>query len=77
MAIYPWRFQADVAKGDLDPMVTLFVGPERHVLDDNGEPTEATFVQQDTSNPVQLQLSDLSAVLADPGLITGLRQPTR
>ena len=77
MAIYPWRLQADVAKGDTDPTVTLFVGPERHVLDDNGEPTAETFIQQDTTNPVQLPLSELGAVLADPGLITGLRQSSR
>lgn len=75
MAIYPWRFQADVAMGEVDPMVTLFVGPERHVLDDNGEPTIGeTFVQQDTSNPVQLKLSELPAALADPSTITRLRQ---
>jgi hypothetical protein len=74
MALFPWRFQADVVIGETDPLVTLFVGAERATMDDNGEPTGATFVQQDTSNPLQLRLTELGPVLADPGLITGLRQ---
>jgi hypothetical protein len=74
MALFPWRFQADVVIGETDPLVTLFVGAERAVMDDNGEPTGETFVQQDTSKPVQLRLTELGPVLADPGLITGMRQ---
>jgi hypothetical protein len=74
MALYPWRFQADVTKGDVDPMVTLFVGAERAVMDDDGKPTGATFVDQVTANPVQLKLSELPAALADPAVLVGLRQ---
>jgi hypothetical protein len=72
MALYPWRFQADVPKDEADPMVTLFVGPVRQTLDENGEPTGATFVQQDTSNSVQLKLSELPPVLEDPSLLADM-----
>jgi hypothetical protein len=64
MAIFPWRFQADVVAGESDPDVTLFVGPERQVLDDNGEPTGATFIEQSTANPMIMKLSELPATLA-------------
>jgi hypothetical protein len=74
MALLPWRFQADVAQGETDPRVTVFMGPERSVMDENGEPTEATFVEQSTTDPVQLQLSQLSAALADPSILTGMRK---
>jgi hypothetical protein len=74
MALLPWRFQADVAKGEIDPPVTVFMGPERAVMDDDGNPTEATFVEQSTGDPIQLPLSQLSAALADPSILTGLRK---
>ena len=74
MALFPCRFQADVAMGATDPLVTLFVGTERAVMDDNGEPTGATFVQQDTGNPVQIRLSELPTALANPGSLAGLRR---
>ena len=73
MALYPWRFQAEVAKGEIDPEVTVFVGGERFVLDDNGEPTSETFIQQDTSDPVRTTLSGLSGLLADTAALTELR----
>jgi hypothetical protein len=69
MALFPWRFQCDVPLGEADPLVTLFIGPERQKMDDMGEPTGETFVQQDTTNPVQLRLSELGPVLEDPSLL--------
>jgi hypothetical protein len=77
MALYPWRFQADVAKDETDPMVTVFVGPERQELDENGAPTGASFVDQDANNPAQLPLSELPAALADPSILLSLRQQPR
>ena len=74
MAIFPWRLQGEIVKGETDPLVTVFIGPERYVLDDAGEPTATTFVQQDTGNPVQMKLSELPAALADPTILAGLRQ---
>jgi hypothetical protein len=64
MALYAWRFQSDVTKGEADPVVTVFVGPERAVLDDNGDPTAATFIEQSTSEPLTTKLSELPALLA-------------
>jgi hypothetical protein len=75
MALYPWRFQADLTKGETDPMVTVFVGAERAKIDETGEPTAETFVEQDVSNPVQVRLTELPALLADPSLIAGARAP--
>jgi hypothetical protein len=66
MAIFAWRFQADVVRGDIDPVVTLFVGPERQVLDDNGDPTGETFVENSTADPVSVKLSELPGTLAAP-----------
>ena len=74
MALHPWRFQADLTKGEIDPVVTIFVGPERYVMDEQGEPTTKTYIHQDTSNSVQMKLSELSAALADPTILAGLRQ---
>ena len=73
MALYPWRFQADIPQGETDPAVTVFIGAERAVVDDNGEPTAETFIQQDTSNPVIVKLSELSALLTDLEALTRLR----
>lgn len=74
MALLPWRFQAEVAKGETDPLVIVFMGPERYVMDDDGQATTDTFVDQDTSNPVQMPLSELPAALADPTILISLRQ---
>lgn len=74
MALFPWRFQAEVAMDEKDPLVTVFLGPERQTMDEDGHPTGDKFIEQSTSNPVQLKLSELPAALADPGLIPGLRQ---
>jgi hypothetical protein len=74
MALLPWRFQADVAKGTTDPIVTVFIGPERSVMDDNGNPTAATYIEQTTDKPVLVPLSQLPAALADPAWLTRNRQ---
>ena len=68
MALYPWRFQAEVAKGETDPMVTVFVGAERVVINDAGEPTNDTFIQQDTSDPIMVPLSQLASVFGSKEL---------
>jgi hypothetical protein len=74
MALYPWRFQADITKGDADPMVTVFVGPERAVMDASGNPTTETFIEQTTNQPSLVPLSQLAAALADTTLLTRNRQ---
>jgi hypothetical protein len=74
MALFPWRFQAEVPNGESNPLVTVFMGPERASMDDAGEPTGDTFVQQDTSDPVQIPLSELPAALANPSVLVGLRK---
>lgn len=77
MALYPWRFQADLARGETDPLVTLFVGPERYVMDDNGDPTADTFVEHDARDPVLVPLSELPAVLASPDQLTQMRKDAK
>jgi hypothetical protein len=73
MALLPWRFQADLIKGEIDPQVTVFVGPERQAVDADGNGTGVTFVDQVTTNPAVLPLSQLSAALADPSLLLAVR----
>jgi len=73
MALYPWRLQGDIAKGELDPMVTVFLGPERAKMDDQGNPTTETFIEQTTSDPVQMKLSEVVAALANPTSLAALR----
>lgn len=65
MALLPWRLQGDIAKGEVDPLVTVFVGAERAVMDDDGNPTAATFIAQDTKDPVVMKLSEAVAALVD------------
>lgn len=74
MALRPWRFQADVSIGELNPMVTLFVGPERYVMDDQGEPTAEMIVEQNITDPVVIPFSELAATLA-AGTITRKSKP--
>lgn len=74
MALYAWRFQAEVAKGEVDPMVTVFVGPERYIMDEMGVPTQETFVDKDVTNPVLCKLSELPDVIANPTLLTQMRK---
>jgi hypothetical protein len=66
MALFPWRFQAEVAKGEADPVVTVFVGPERATLDENGDPTGGTFVEQSTLDPLEVPMSQLAGLLVGP-----------
>jgi hypothetical protein len=76
MALLPWRFQADLAKGEIDPQVTVFVGPERQVVDADGNGTGVTFIDQVTTSPAVLPLSQLAAALADPSLLLAARKPS-
>lgn len=70
MALYPWRLQGDIKQGDIDPMVTVFLGPERAVMDADGNPIAGeTFIQQDTSQSAVMKLSELGAALADPAMM--------
>jgi hypothetical protein len=56
MAKQPWRFQGDIAYGETDPVVTVFMGePER-----DGE-TGEMVIRQDARNPVTMKLSELKS----------------
>jgi hypothetical protein len=68
MALFPWRLQAEIPKGAVDPVVTVFMGGERAVLDADGNPTAATFIEQNTREPVQMPLSEAVAALENPEL---------
>lgn len=63
MAKVPWRFQGDIARGEIDPLVTVFMGDE---VTDEG--TGVVTVRQDVSDPVVMKLSELASAshLADP-----------
>ena len=74
MAKLAWRFQADVAKGETDPIVTVFMGPERAVLDEDGEQTGESFIEQNTSDPVLVPLSELANAIADPAVMDEIRK---
>jgi hypothetical protein len=63
MAMLPWRLQGDIAKGETDPLVTVFMGPERYILDADGNPTSQTFIEQNTADPVIMKLSELGSVI--------------
>lgn len=64
MAKFPWRLQGDIAQGEIDPVVTVFMGAERAVMDDDGNPTAEVFIEQSTADPVMLPLSQVAAALA-------------
>jgi hypothetical protein len=74
MAFLPWRIQGDITKGETDPPITVFTGVERAVVDDDGKPTGDTFIEQNTSNPVVLKLSEVPTALADPTMLTEARK---
>jgi hypothetical protein len=74
MAKHPWRLQGEIAKGETDPVVTVFMGAERAIMDDNGEPTAETFIEQDASDPVTLPLSQAMTALATTGELEKLRK---
>lgn len=63
MAKLPWRFQGDIAYGESDPLVTVFMGETMTDTD-----TGVVSIHQDTRNPVTLRLSELASAahLADP-----------
>lgn len=72
--MYPWRLQGDIKKGETDPMVTVFVGPEVAAVDGDGNPTTESVVYQNTGNPAVMKLSEVAAALADPSLLIAARQ---
>jgi hypothetical protein len=73
MPLRPWRLQADIAIGEVNPIVTVFVGPERAVMDDQGNATAEVMVEQTATDPLMMTLSEVPAVLA-AGTVT--RQKT-
>lgn len=60
MAKLPWRFQGDVAYGESDPTVTIFMGNLK-----TDEETGAVSVEQDTSNPITMPLSKFAKMAKD------------
>jgi hypothetical protein len=77
MAYSAWRFQADVKPGEANPSVTVFFGPERYVLDDEGKPTAETYVEQSTADPVAMPLSQLVTGLSNTAEMEELRRKQR
>lgn len=77
MAKFAWRLQGDIAKGEKDPLMTVFMGVERAIVDDDGNPTSETFIEQDTSDPVQMPLSELSKALAHPEILEKARKDAK
>jgi hypothetical protein len=63
MALFPWRLQGDIPQGELDPLVTVFLGAERYVMDENGEPTTERFIEQSTANFLTMKLSEVPGIL--------------
>lgn len=63
MAKVPWRFQGDIAYGEKDPLVTVFMG-ETETDEETGE----VSTRQDTRNPITMKLSELTSAshIADP-----------
>lgn len=66
MAVYPWRFQADLKVGELNPDVTVFVG-DTVTNDTTGDKT----VHQSTANPEIVKLADLANYVA-AGMTSGI-----
>jgi len=56
MAIYPWRFQADLKANEPNPDVTVFVG-DTITNDTTGEKT----IHQSMADPIIVKLADLAA----------------
>lgn len=63
MAKHPWRAQVDIALGETDPVMTVFMGT---VFTDPD--TGKDFIRQETNDPVLIKLSELQNAmqLADP-----------
>lgn len=72
-----WRFQADIKPGETNPSVTVFFGPERVVLDDQGDPTAETFVEQSVADPVVMPLSQLVTGLSNTAEMEAARKQQR
>ena len=77
MAFLPWRMQGDMTKGETDPLMTVFMGVERAVVDDDGKPTGDTFIEQNTNNPVVMKLSEVPAALANPTILDNARKEAK
>lgn len=54
MSKRPWRIQGDIAHGENDPILTVFLGDVEH--DDHGNPS----VRQDVRSTVLMRLSALA-----------------
>lgn len=57
MAKYPWRVQGDIAHGERDPVLTVFMGEVR--TDEDGR----MYIEQETRDPVEMRLSEIESVL--------------
>ena len=66
---HPWRFQGDIAYGETDPMITVFMGEVE--TDEDGK----TSIRQDTRYPVQMKLSELAGLsdLVNAQKLDGIR----
>ena len=71
MAVYPWRFQADLRPGELNPNVTVFVG-DTITNDTTGEQT----IHQDTSNPEIIPLAELANYITT-GMVDGVTRTAK
>jgi hypothetical protein len=69
MAKHPWRFQGDIAFGETDPVVTVFMG-DLETGEDGGR-----SIRQDVRDPVRMKLSQLAGVgdLLDGPKLDGIR----
>lgn len=69
---YPWRFECNIIYGEIDPIVTVFVGDAVPELDDNDDPTGNTVIIPSTKNAIKMKLSELThaSQLADAGAMT-------
>jgi hypothetical protein len=71
MTAYPWRFQADLKEGDVNPDVTVFIG-DTVTNDTTGEKT----LHQNSADPVIVKLADLASYI-ETGMTSGVtREPT-
>jgi hypothetical protein len=71
MAVYPWRFQADLKAGEPNPDVTVFVG-DTITNDSTGEKT----IHQNTADPEIVKLADLASFVST-GLTSGVTRTTK
>lgn len=62
-----WRFQSDPPIGELDPMVTVFLG-ELETYDG------VASIRQDTRDPVTMKLSEMVAIINTPMLAVEMQE---